>query len=95
MNDEKIKQVALKCGFKLNGEKDGEPDLKEYVYQFAREISLESKAIALSCEIGEINRSFSEDPTWLEYVNEIGKIIEKQRNIYLEKWEELKSKRNQ
>ena len=35
MNNEKIKELALQCGFKLKEQPDGEMDLNDYVYSFA------------------------------------------------------------
>lgn len=38
MNKEKIKQLALECGFKLKPQPDGSDDLNPYVYEFAEKM---------------------------------------------------------
>tara|TARA_R110002167_G_scaffold363805_1_gene584723 strand:- start:574 stop:828 length:255 start_codon:yes stop_codon:yes gene_type:complete len=38
MNNEQIREIALTCGFKLNDTTGETPDLKPYVYHFARKL---------------------------------------------------------
>ena len=79
MNDERIKQIATECGFKLNGVKDGKPDLKDYVYQCAQEIAIEAKIEALDATILNLNYNY---------------LISVQRDGYVAKLNELKTKRH-
>lgn len=44
MNNEKIKELALKHGFKLEEQKSGEMNLNEYVYAFAWDLIQQGKA---------------------------------------------------
>lgn len=83
MDNDQIKQIALECGFKLNGETDGEPDLRDYVYKFAKRISLESKDVALNSVTTEINNNYANNGIYLEPVNEISQLIATQQNTYL------------
>lgn len=38
MKNEQIREIALSCGFKLNDTTGETPDLRPYVYQFARKL---------------------------------------------------------
>lgn len=46
MLNERIKEVALACGFKTKPQPNGVDDLHPYVYQFAQELILEAKVSA-------------------------------------------------
>lgn len=63
MTRDKIRELALECGFKLKWQDDGTFDLNQYVYEFARrllESRPDSKKEELARHFRKINRLVAE-----------------------------------